>query len=313
LKIEYHVPVLLHTAVKFLINEELPAQIIVDGTLGGGGYTELICETIGDDDKVIAIDKDINALEFADSKLERFRSKILYVNGNFADIGKIFAKIGIRSISGLVLDLGLSSYQLESEDGFSFMKDTPLDMRAYKQDKLTAADILNEYTAEKLSVIFEEFGDIGAAKRLAAMIFHRRKVKKFATTFDIVNVIREGYKISKKNEIDFLAKIFQALRIEVNNEMKNLEMVLEDSMEYLVRGGRIVVISYHSLEDRRVKNFFRREASDKIESNDPYGSKSKEKRLKILTKKPVLPDAKEIRMNSRARSAKLRAAEKVSF
>ena len=305
----FHIPVLSHEAVKYLINESLEYQILADGTLGGGGYTKLICENTKPTDKVISIDKDLNALLYSEKLLENQKEKIIFVNGNFGDLKDILDEIKIAKLTGLVLDLGLSSYQLEAESGFSFMKDTDLDMRAYKKDGITASEILNSYKRDELEEIFENYGEIGNAGRLVKAVVEKRKIKKFNTTFDIVNLIKEEYKINKKNEIDFLAKIFQALRIKVNNELINLEKVLNDSLDLIEEGGRIVVVSYHSLEDRIVKNFFRKESEKYKESDNPFYKTEVEPKLKIITKKAVKPSPEEVRNNPRSRSAKLRAAE----
>ncbi|MEO8209991.1 MAG: 16S rRNA (cytosine(1402)-N(4))-methyltransferase RsmH [bacterium] len=305
----FHIPVLLNAAVNFLINKELSNHMIVDGTTGGGGYTNLICEKIKEEDRVISIDKDLNALEYAKNNLQRFKGKITFVNGNFGELKTILIENNIKKISGLVLDLGLSSYQLESEEGFSFMKDTALDMRAYKKDELTASDILNGHRKDELTEIFEKYGEIGNAERLAKAIIEKRRVKKFQSTFDLVELINHEYDLNKKNLIDFLAKIFQSLRIEVNNELENLETVLKDSIDLIEKGGRIVIISYHSLEDRIVKNFFKENSQKYKKTPNPYFDEEVNPRLKILTKKPVVPEYEEIRLNPRSRSAKLRAAE----
>jgi len=305
----FHIPVLLNEAVSFLINEEFSNHIIVDGTTGGGSYTNLICKKFKKGSRVISIDKDINALEYAKNNLQGFNDKITFVNGNFGELRKILIEQNIKEISGLVLDLGLSSYQLESEEGFSFMRDTPLDMRAYKKDELTASDILNSYKKDELSEVFENYGEIGNAERLAKAIFEKRKINKFKSTFDLVELINEEYDLNKKNLIDFLAKIFQALRIQVNNELENLEAVLKDSIDLIEKGGRIVIVSYHSLEDRIVKNFFKENTLKFKKTSNPYFDEEVMPRIKILTKKPVVPEYEEVRLNPRSRSAKLRAAE----
>lgn len=305
----FHIPVLSHEAIELLINKELKDQVLVDGTLGGGGYTKLICDEFKGTGKVISIDKDLNALEFSKNKLKDLNCNVEFVNGNFGELKEILKEIKIDSITGIVLDLGLSSYQLEAEDGFSFMKDTDLDMRAYRKDTLTANELLNSYSKEELMNVFENYGEIGNSERLVKAIILRRRNKKFKSTFDLTEVINSEYSLNKKNQIDFLAKIFQALRIEVNKELQNLENVLRDSLEVVIKGGRIVVISYHSLEDRIVKNFFRESASKHIKSDNPYGDEEKIPKIKILTKKAVIPSFNEIKSNSRSRSAKLRAAE----
>lgn len=307
----FHIPVLSNKAVEFLINENISDQILVDGTLGGGGYTKLICEQPNFTGKIISVDKDENALQHAGEVLSEFNDRIIFVNGNFADIKEIVLETEFKFITGIVLDLGLSSYQLNAEDGFSFMQDTALDMRAYKKDSLTASEILNSYRREELTKLFKKFGDIGNADRLSEAIYKKRKIKKFETTFDMVETVNNEYSLGKKNQIDFLAKIFQSLRIEVNNELENLEKVLKDSTELLISGGRIVIVSYHSLEDRIVKNFFRDKTRNFEKTDDPYFDKKIEPVLKILTKKPEIPSRDEIKLNPRSRSAKLRAAEKI--
>ncbi|MBK8552720.1 MAG: 16S rRNA (cytosine(1402)-N(4))-methyltransferase RsmH [Ignavibacteria bacterium] len=168
---------------------------------------------------------------------------------------------------------------------------------------------MNNYDISDLVKLFETFGEIGNAERLVKAIINKRRVKRFETTFDMTELLTEEYDLNKKNQIGFLAKIFQALRIEVNNELENLNNVLRDSVDIIEKGGRIVIVSYHSLEDRIVKNFFKEESSRYRKSDNPYGDEEKNPRLKVLTKKPILPSFEEIKFNSRSRSAKLRAAE----
>jgi len=300
---EFHIPVLSHEAVELLINSRLRNRIYVDGTLGAGGYTKLICELTESSDRIVAIDKDLNAINFASEQLGFCSNRLTIVEGNFGETDKLLAGIGVSSISGIVLDLGLSSFQLEHEDGFSYMRDTQLDMRASKSDKLTAEDVINEYDAKSLERLFEEYGDIGKARRLVVAITTARRKKRISMTFELAEVIENEYKIGRKNKMDFLSKIFQALRIEVNNEMQNLKYVLDTALRITETGGRIVVVSYHSLEDRIVKNFFRDHYYKKRIDNEEG------KFLNILTKKPVIPAFQEIKANRRSRSAKLRAAE----
>ncbi|MBX7042300.1 MAG: 16S rRNA (cytosine(1402)-N(4))-methyltransferase RsmH [Ignavibacteria bacterium] len=299
---EFHIPVLSHEAVRLLINPDLKNRVLVDGTLGGGGYTKLICEGTAEGDFIYALDKDLNAIDEARAKLGFCAKKLEIINANFADVAETLAGRGVNEISGIVLDLGLSSFQIEHEDGFSYLRDTPLDMRAYREDPLTAADVLNEYSRHELLRVFEEYGEIGNAERLADSIAAERKKSRFTTTIQLAELVESEYRITRKNRMDFLSKIFQALRIEVNNEIENLKMALEQSLRICASGGRIVVVSYHSLEDRIVKNFFRSNSAGK---NDPLEGKL----LKILTKKPVSPGWNEIKSNRRSRSAKLRAAE----
>ncbi len=308
----FHTPVLLDEVLEYLFNEKFEKQIIVDGTLGGGGYSEAILKKITDNDLLAALDKDLEALEYSKKRLEQYGSKVKFFNNNFADIKTVLLQNGIKKITGLVLDLGLSSYQIENEDGFSYMRDTRLDMRAFKKDNMTAGDILNSSAKEDLIRIFEEYGEVGNERRLADAIIERRKVNKFKTTFDVVSLIEEEYKIDKKNSIKFLSKIFQALRIEVNNEMDNLKKVLNNSLDMLDEGGRLVMVSYHSLEDRMVKIFFKEMSATSRKTDNPFYDEDVTPKLKILTKKSVMPGFKEIKANSRARSAKLRCAERIN-
>jgi 16S rRNA (cytosine1402-N4)-methyltransferase len=307
----FHIPVLLQEAVSILINPEIQSHIIVDGTLGGGGYSERICRELPEGGRLIAVDKDLNALAFAGQRLKDC-SKIEFVNDNFGNLEGILRSLAIEEITGIVLDLGLSSYQLEEEEGFSFMKDTPLDMRAYKKDEITAWDILNTYSAGELTEMFESFGEIGNAERLARAVIQARNKGRLKTTFDIAAVVDAEYSINPKDRIKFLAKIFQALRIAVNNELNNLQKVLADSLKHLRKGGRMVIISYHSLEDRIVKDFLKENSKkEKVSKYKENADKGKEPTLKILTKKAIVPGYEEVKSNSRARSAKLRAAEKI--
>jgi 16S rRNA (cytosine1402-N4)-methyltransferase len=307
----FHIPVLLNQSIELLINPKFSDTVIVDGTTGGGGFTEEISKRTSDTSRLICIDKDENALSYCKHRLQKYSDKITFVNDNFGDIKRILKTLNIKTITGFVLDLGLSSYQLEREDGFSYMKDTPLDMRASKNDKIKASDVVNGYSKQELTVLFRDYGEIGNAMRLSDIIIQNRKKQKINSTMQLVEIIKREYKISERNFYKFLSKIFQAIRITVNNELKNLENALYQSLDCLTIGGRLVVISYHSLEDRIVKNFFKEMSF--IPSRSKYKSNEdlKNAKLKVLTKKPVIPSRKEIVSNSRARSAKLRAAERL--
>lgn len=294
----YHTPVLLDTAISYLINPLIKEEIIVDGTLGGGGYTESILREISDKGKVISIDKDLNALEYFKERFKSNNKNLYILNENFANVKKAAAGLNLNTITGLVLDLGLSTYQLNSEDGFSFLKDTPLDMRADKDSEKTASEIVNEYSERELINIFETYGEIKNAKRLARAIIESRRKSRITTTAELVKLVQREYGMKKDIPVKFFSKIFQALRIEVNNELSDLSKVLEDGFDMMQDGGRIVVVSYHSLEDRIVKEFFKNQKRD-------------DREIKILTKKVIKPEYKEVKNNNRARSAKLRAAEVV--
>jgi 16S rRNA (cytosine1402-N4)-methyltransferase len=296
----FHEPVLINDTIRLLLANVSTSKVkvYIDGTLGGGGYTKKILELSEHDVKVLAIDRDINAIEHSSKVLQDFSGRIIFCNGNFADIAGIIPKYLDftleQMISGLVLDLGLSTYQLNYEEGFSYQRDTELDMRADKgiPGGIKAKDILNTYPEKDLQQIFKDYGELRYNRQITRDIIEYRKIKRFEKTLELVELLKKKIPVRYLNKD--LSKVFQALRIEVNNELDNLKKVLNDTVEYLEPGGRMVVVSYHSLEDRIVKNFFR--------SNE---------KLKVVTKKPVTPDEDEIERNVRARSAKLRAAEKI--
>lgn len=289
----YHEPVLINETLEYLLDSgsKTGYTVYVDCTLGGGGYTKKILEE-SPEAKVIAIDRDVFAIKHCKKVLEEFAGRIIFVQGNFGNIKQIIKDTGFDKISGIVMDLGLSSYQLSSEDGFSYQKDTSLDMRADKDQKLTAKDVLNRYDEKEIMRILYEYGELRYGRKIAQEIVHLRKNKKFETTFDLVGLLKNLVPARFLNSD--LSKLFQAIRIEVNNELENLKRVIEDSVDSLETGTKIAAISYHSLEDRIVKNGFR--------SDD---------RLRVITKKPVEPGEEEIAVNIRARSAKLRVAEKI--
>lgn len=291
----YHEPVLPNESTEYLLvnKDSTASKIYVDCTLGGGGYTKKILDSTNRDTKVIAVDRDIFAIEHCKKVLAEYAERIIYKQANFGNISEIITGIDSSlKISGIVMDLGLSSYQLNHEAGFSYQQDTELDMRADKGQKLTAKDVLNYYDEKEIARVLWEYGELRYSRQIAKEIYHNRKAKKFETTFDVVELLKE--KVPARFVNRDLSKLFQAIRIEVNNEMENLERVLDDSPEYMETGARIVAISYHSLEDRIVKNKFRAD-----------------ERLKVITKKPFEPTDEEVEGNTRARSAKLRAAEKI--
>lgn len=290
----YHKPVLLKEIKSLLLTnkDSTRTKIYVDCTLGGGGYAEMILSETAPDTILLGIDKDENAIGYSKKRLNEYNKRLLFNLGNFAEIKKITGELGFNKVSGIVMDLGLSSYQLEAENGFSYLKDTELDMRADHSQSLTAKEILNSYDESELSDIMNKYGELKYNRQIARDIVQARKSKKFETTFELAELLKK--KLPYKYVNRDLSKVFQALRIEVNNELENLEKALDDSAVILEPQGRVVTVSYHSLEDRIVKNKFRTE-----------------KKLKVITKKPVQPSAEEAESNNRARSAKLRAAEKI--
>ena len=280
-----HIPVMANEAVQYL--QPAPGKVFVDCTLGGGGHTE----ALGTGVRVIAFDRDRDAIEAAKKKLAAYNS-IEYIHDNFANLKKHVKE----KVDGILFDLGVSSDQIDTPArGFSFRSGGLLDMRMDASQKLTAAEIVNDWPPGGLEKIFKEYGEERFAKRISNGIRATRTEKPIKTTLELKEIIEKAIPTWKKRES--VTRIFQALRLAVNSELNNLSQALKDAVALLRPGGRIVVISYHSLEDRIVKHAFRAFAQNGI--------------LKIMTKKPLPPAAQEIEENPRAKSAKLRAAEKL--
>ncbi len=298
----YHIPVLLNTSIENLNIK--PNGVYVDLTFGGGGHSKAILERLNEHGKLFAFDQDADALQ---NILHDKRFTLIPHNFRFV---KNYLKLnGIKEVDGILGDLGVSSHQFDSaERGFSIRFDSTLDMRMNQKSDLTAKKIVNEYSEEKLRVVFKNYGEISNNRKVAALICEQRKEKEINTTSELKEAIKSCY--PKFEEHKFLAKLFQALRIEVNQEMETLKECLNDCVTILKSGGRLVVISYHSLEDRLVKNLMKSGNTEGIEERDIiYGSTKKI--FKVLSSKPILPSEKEIQKNTRARSAKLRVAEKI--
>ncbi len=302
-----HKSVLLKESIFYLDIEEKKKGIWVDATLGLGGHSKEILKRIKEDSKVIGIDCDEESLKIAISILKDFKN-FIPVKGNFKSIDVILKQLDINEIDGILYDLGVSSMHLEkAERGFSFLKEGRLDMRLDKDTELTAFDIVNYYKESEIAQIIKEFGEERYYKRIAHEIVKSRPIN---TTKELLEVIKKVKKIKEK--INPATRVFQALRIAVNNELENLKVSIEKSIKLLKKGGRIVIISFHSLEDRIIKNFFNKESKDCICENKKLPCVCGHKKtINVLTEKPVVPMADEIKENPRARSAKLRAAEKI--
>ncbi len=287
-----HHPVLLKEVVDFLNIK--PDGCYVDGTLGGGGHATAILEKMNENGIYVAIDQDEAVLKKTAEKLRRFRSKLFFVHGVFSDISSILENLNISSVDGVLLDLGVSSFQLdEAGRGFSFLRDGPLDMRMNPLNPETAADLVNELPEEELKKIFGELGEERFSGRIASAMVRQREEKLFSTTKDLAELIRRSVPHSKKSKIHPATRVFQALRIRVNRELEHLNSFLDLKFDFLNPSGRVAIISFHSLEDRMVKWGFRSWSG-----------------FKIVTKKPVIPTEEEQSLNPRSRSAKLRVIEK---
>ena len=290
----------------------LEGSLIVDGTLGDGGHAELLLKNTTSV-RVLGIDRDLRAIERAEKRLAPFRDRITLVHGNFSDIKTILKKANVMNVDGLLLDLGVSSPQLDSSNrGFSFMRNGPLDMRMDSSQKITAADLLIELPDEKLVSVIKEYGEERFSKRIVRAIRQAQKQSAIKTTLQLSNIISSVIHASRQTKIHPATRTFQALRIAVNGELEHIKKALRDSVDILQESARVIVISFHSLEDRIVKNFFKTEEKGCVcPPKIPICSCGHKQRLKIITRKPIIPAVEEVRRNSRASSAKLRVAERV--
>ena len=300
-----HRPVMRTEAVRFLAPDR--GGIYVDGTVGLGGHAAAIL-TAGPEARLIGIDRDPQALRYAAARLAQFGDRVRLVHGNYRDLTEILSGLGIEAIDGFLLDLGLSSLQLDApERGFSFRADGPLDMRMDPTQKTSAADLVNAASVEELARILRDYGEERFAGRIARAIVAARPIE---TTGALAEVVRRAIpRRFHERRIDPATRTFQALRIAVNDELRNLQDGLAAGFAALRPGGVIVVISFHSLEDRIVKRFFRKLATPRYESLAPGPPLPPQ--AEVLTKKPLRPSEEEIGENPRARSAKLRACRKL--
>ncbi len=295
---DYHVPVLLHECLDAL--QIKGDGVYVDVTYGGGGHSKKILERLTTG-KLLAFDRDGDAI-----KNEVEDERLILVNDNFSELAK-YVKLYRLKVDGILADFGISSWQIDAaERGFSLRFDADLDMRMDKRAGLSAKDVLNQYEEAPLSKILKEYGEIMNARQVARQIIAHRTLQPFQTTFDLKKSVESLAPKMEQNR--FYARIFQAIRIEVNKELEEIKSFLVASEQVLARGGRLACISYHSLEDRLVKNHMRASNESGEVETDIFGHSTTQ--WKVLTKKPILPTENEIRINSRARSAKLRIAEK---
>ena len=305
---DFHTPVLLNESIDYLITDK--SGTYFDGTLGFGGHSSKILETINKDGLLISTDVDLDAFNYSKSKLGKEQNMKLY-NFNFSKI-KIIAKLeSIKAFNGIFADLGISSHQIDDPaSGFTFRKEAKLDLRMDKTIKLTAAEIINTFAEDEISNIIFKYGEERNSRKIARRIIEKRKVGSIKTTTDLAGIISDIVPERFLNKT--LSRVFQALRIYINKELDVLKTFLDDSVNLLAEGGRIVVLTYHSLEDRIVKEKFKYEALTCVCPKDyPVCQCDKVQRLKIITRKPVYPSPEEISINRRARSAKLRAAVRI--
>ena len=306
-----HQSVLLRECVRYLDID--PSGTYVDGTLGMGGHSEAILEQLPHG-RLIGIDRDERALDYARQRLARFGSRATIVKGNFGDLGRILDELGVEKADGFLFDLGVSSPQLDDKErGFSYMQDAPLDMRMDETTALTARDVLNTWSEAELRSIFWRYGEERYAGRIAAAVAQAREEAPIETTGRFGDIIRRTMPASALREKQHPAKrCFQAVRIAVNDELGELERMLDTAPDRLTTGGRLLVISFHSLEDRIVKEAIRkRENGCTCPPEFPVCTCGFVQTLRSVTRKPVIPDGEELALNPRARSARLRIAERV--
>jgi len=289
-----HTPVLLNEVLEYLNPQ--PNQNLIDATVGDGGHARAILENIAPNGKLIAVDRDVDSIVRARSNLKEFENRVIFVNDSFGNISKIMEKSGFNRIAGILFDFGMSTSQLENSGrGFSFQKDEILDMRYNAEIPITAEDILNDYGEGELFEIFKKLGEEPKSKIIVRAIVNARKKKRIRTTKELVEIIEKV--LRRRGKLHPTTLIFQALRIEVNQELAEIEKALADIPKVLPSGGRAAFISFHSLEDRLIKNWAR--------------DLSKKNIIKILSKKPLTASAEELKANPKSRSAKLRAFSKI--
>ncbi|HEX6191443.1 MAG TPA: 16S rRNA (cytosine(1402)-N(4))-methyltransferase RsmH [Chitinophagaceae bacterium] len=297
----YHIPVLLNETVEGLAIK--PGGVYVDCTFGGGGHSKAILSMLNADGKLIAFDQDDDARKNVPAD-----PRVLFLPHNFRHLHRFLRLHNITAVDGILADLGVSSHQFdEAKRGFSTRYDAALDMRMDQRQTFSALDVVSNYSEQQLHKLFEQYGEVTNAKTLAKTIVQVRKTASLKTVDSFKNALRE---IVKGNPNKYFAQVFQALRIEVNDELGALKELLQQIPKLLKPGARVAIITFHSLEDRLVKNFFRRGTFDEAEVN-PFINEEMVNELKIITKKPITASDKEIKQNPRSRSAKLRVAEKV--
>ncbi len=291
-----------------------PNGIYVDCTLGGGGHSEAIASRLSEGGKLIAIDQDSAAIEASKKRLAPYADRIEFIRDNFRNAEDVLARLGVDKIDGAIIDLGVSSYQLDTpERGFSYMHDAPLDMRMNPDAKFSAYDVVNTYSEAQLKKIIFDYSEEKFAPRIASKIVEARENKPIETTYELVNIIKSAIPAKAREDGPHPAKrTFQAIRIEVNSELSIIEPTLNSLIYALGKGGRLSVITFHSLEDRIVKQTFKEAACGcTCPPNFPVCACGNKPKVKVITGKPILPSERELEENPRSRSAKLRIAQKL--
>lgn len=306
-----------HTSV--LLNETVdglnvrPDGVYVDGTLGGGGHSYEICKRLSDKGRLIGIDQDDAAINAAGERLKEFSNVVTLVRSNYCNMKEVLNKLGIQSVDGIILDLGVSSYQLDTLDrGFSYKYDAKLDMRMDRRSSVSAKEIVNQYTERELFRIIRDYGEEQFAQNIAKHIVQARNNKEIETTFELNDIIKASIPAKMRKNGHPSKKTFQAIRIECNKELDVLKESLDGMIDLLNENGRICIITFHSLEDRIVKSSFRKNENPcTCPPEFPVCVCGKLPKGKVITKKPVLPETSELEINTRSKSAKLRIFERI--
>lgn len=306
-----HIPILKEEIIELLnIN---PTGVYVDCTVGGAGHSSAICEKLEKMGKIICFDKDEEALNVSKTRLEKFECQKVFVHSDFHNFKQVLSEMNVEKVDGVLIDLGVSSYQLDNaERGFSYMHNGFLDMRMDKTASISAFDVVNNYSSQKLTKILFDYGEEPFTKNIVRNIIKQREIKKIETTNELVQIISSSVPV--KNAIDKLSvkRVFQAIRIEVNGELDGLKETLQHIINSLAKGGRLAVLTFHSLEDRIVKNLFKQESTDCLcDKKLPICICTHKASIKLMMKKPICASEKEMQQNSRSKSAKLRVVEKL--
>lgn len=307
-----HVSVLLNECIEGLNIK--PNGIYVDGTLGGAGHASVVCLKLNHEGHFIGIDQDNNALAVSKERLSKVQPKVTLVKSNFVDVKNILKSLDVEGVDGMLIDLGVSSHQLdEPSRGFSYMHDAPLDMRMNQDASYNAYEVVNKMSENELYQIIKEYGEERWAKRIANFIVAERATKPIETTYELVEVIKKAIPQGARKDGPHPAKrTFQAIRIAVNRELEIIEPTIKDIIGSMNKGGRLCIITFHSLEDRIVKHAFKNlEDPCTCPRNIPVCVCGKKPLVKVITRKPILPSAQEIEENPRSRSAKLRIIERI--
>ncbi|MGN1208506.1 MAG: 16S rRNA (cytosine(1402)-N(4))-methyltransferase RsmH [Christensenellales bacterium] len=306
-----HIPILKNEIIKFLNIK--PEGVYVDCTVGGAGHSSAVCENLSEKGKIVCFDKDIEALTVSEQRLENYSCQKLFIHSDFHQYKQKLEENGLQKVDGVMIDLGVSSYQLDnSQRGFSYMHNGKLDMRMDRTSRVSAFDVVNCYSSQNLTKILFEYAEEPFTKNIVRNIIKQREIHPIETTFELVDIINSSVPVKNRIDKSSVKRVFQAIRIEVNGELDGLKETLFDIISSLKKCGRLAVLTFHSLEDRIVKNVFKQESTGCLcDKRLPICVCNHKASVSIVNKKPIVADEDEIKNNSRSKSAKLRVVEKL--